>query len=240
MLKMKTNTLLYLIASLALCSCNNAKKSEEKAAEVTPEQQTEAENIITKTVPLCGEFTHITSVTGANIVYTQGDYNIEVTGDSTFILSLKPEIDSGVLTISMGAELNSDLDLLERNHNVTLNISAPSVRCVTLCGSGNFTSKGLWKGEKLEFGIIGSGNFLCDSIDCADFDFMSSGEGKAEYVHIKAQHIHVANTKKSDVKADVETDIIEAENVGSGIFSFTGNANVKKLYPTKAGKIEFN
>lgn len=224
---------------MTICGCKNGNKVEEKEVTVTPEPETAKVNIIKKNVPLFGDFTHITSVTGANIVYTQGDYNIEVIGDSSFIQSLKPEIDSGVLTISMGAELNQDLNLLERNHNVTLNISAPSLRCVTLCGSGNFTSKGLWKGDKLEFGIIGSGNFVCDSIECNIFDFQSSGEGDAEYVHIKAQQMHVSNTRKTNVKADIETETLKSENVGKSTFTFTGTARYQELYPTKSGKIEF-
>lgn len=237
---MKKNTLLYIITALTILGCKNGNKVEEKEVAVVSEPAHAKDNIIKKTIPLYGEFTHITSVTGANIVYTQGDYSFEVIGDSTFIQSLKPDIDSGVLTISMGAELNQDLDLLERNHNVTLNISAPNLRCVTLCGSGNFTSKGVWKADKIEFGIIGNGNFVCDSIECNIFDFQSSGEGDAEYTHISAQQMHFSNTRKTNVKADIETETLKSENVGKSTFTFTGTAKYQELYPTKSGKIEFD
>lgn len=236
---MKKNTLLYFITAMALCSCNNGNNSEKKESDTSKEEVKTEENIITKTVPLMGEFTHITAVTGANIIYTQGNQSMEITGDSSFIQTLKPDIDSGVLTISMGSELNSDLDLFERNHNVTINISAPSLKCVTICSSGNFTSKGLWTGDKIEFGIIGTGNFTCDSIECKMFDFQSSGSGNAAFAHIKAETIHVANSRGSNVTANINTDVLKAENVGNSTFSFNGKANTKELYPTTNGKIEF-
>jgi len=233
---MKKYFTLYIFSLIALCSCNNQNNSANQNNETTPKRKA---NIITKHIPIGAEFTHLTSVSGADIVYSQGDYNMEVTGDSAVIQYLETNFDSNILTLSLGSERNPELNAYEGKQNVTINISAPYLQCVAICSSGSFTSRGKWSGEKIELGIIGSGNFSCDSIDCKIFDLQSSGKGNADFTHIQAESIHFSSTAETGIKADIETDLIMAENQGTTDFHITGHAKNKEIYQGKKGKILF-
>lgn len=233
---MKKFTVFYISGIMALCSCGNQNNATNQKTENTPHREP---NIITKHIPIGAEFTHLTSVSGANIVYTQGDYALDITGDSAIIQHLEADFDANILTLSLANERNSDLNAYEGKQNVTINVSAPNLQCVSICSSGDFISKGMWKGEKLEFGIIGSGNFYCDSIDCNIFDMQSTGRGQGEFAHIKAERIHFASTSETGIKADIDTDLLLAENQSIHDFVFTGKINKKEIYETKRGKILF-
>jgi len=260
---MKKYTLLYIGATLfclgtnlALCSCNQSNKAKDNSSANTQNQKENTSNtnsgassastssasnanIITKQIPIGAEFTHLIAVSGADIVYTQGDYKMDAIGDSSILEFLEADIESGILTISIGSERNQDINFYEGKQNVTINLSAPNLKCVSICSSGNFTSKGLWKSDKIEFGVIGDGNFKCDSIICQFLDYQATGNGNANFAHIKSQKLRFTNTSGSNINADIDTDIIIADNQGNSTFKFTGKANSTELYPTKKGKILF-
>lgn len=253
--KMKKYTLLYILATLAVCSCgNNQNSSETTGTEKNSNTQkatnaqhasdsstnnSKANKIIHKTIPIASEFTHLLSVSGANIIYTQGDYNIEAIGDSSVLSYLATEFDSNTLTISIGTERNQDLNIYEGKLNITINISAPNLQCVSLCSSGDFQSIGTWKADKIELGIIGSGTFSCDTIDCTSFDLSATGNGNGNFSHIKSHKIHFANVANTNITADINTDLISCENSGNSTITFTGRATSQQFYPTKTGKILF-
>lgn len=236
---MKKTRILYSLAIIALCSCNNPTDKNEKDKKASEVQNAPAKsaNIIHKQVAVEGEFTHLTSITGAQINYTQGDYSLEIIGDSAFVQYLKTEFDAGVLSISLSAEKNADLNLFEGKINVTINLSAPHLQCVALCSSGGFSSKGLWKADKMEFGVIGTGEFVCDSIECNTFDYQATGDGDATFAHIKADKIHFYNVGKSNITSVVDTDLLLAENIGHSTMLFSGRAKEHDLNPTRNGKI---
>lgn len=246
---MKKYTLFYILASFAFCGCkqgNNPEEHSSKDAKTSQEsvsgnaEKTKAKvNKIHRNIPIGTDFTHLICVSGADVVFTQGDYKLEAYGDSAILTYLETDFDSNILTISLASERNQDLNIYEGKVDVTINLSAPDLRCVSLCSSGDFISKGLWKGEKIEFGMIGKGQFKCDSIDCSTFDFQSSGNGSADFTHIKAQTIHFANMSNCNVTADINTQILQCENKGNNTMTFTGHAKDQQLYPTKTGKILF-
>lgn len=235
----KKYTLLYILAGALLCGCNQRGNSNHNDNQTAKKDKQYAENIITKTIPIPCEFTHLTSISGADIIYTQGDYGMEVTGDSAKIIGLETNFESNLLTISFKTERNSDINIYETKQNVTINISAPNLACVSICGCGNFTSKGKWKGEKIELGTIGKGNFECDSIECQIFDYRTSGEGEANFCNIKAESTHISNVARTTINANVDTKLLMCENSGTSAISFSGTALKQELFPTKEGKILF-
>lgn len=227
---------------LAICACGGQQKQNRETAtskEAKSEKKKPVANIISKQVHVISEFTHLTSVSGADIVFTPGDYSIEVTGDSALIQYLETDFDSNLLTISIASERNPEINVYEGKPNVTISISAPKLQCVSLCSSGNFTSKGSWKNQTLEFGTIGSGTFYCDSLECESFNYMSTSTGDANFNHIKAKKIHFANLNQSNVNATIDADILEAENKGNSTFTFRGKVNEKRFSPSKTGIIVF-
>ncbi len=246
---MKKYTLLYIGAALAICSCgqhnnpdkanaSNTKDQGDTAIEESNSRSSKA-NIVTKQIPIGAEFTHLIAISGANIVYTQGDYKMDVTGDSSLIAFLETDIESKILTVSLSSEKNQDINIYEGKQNVTINLSAPDLQCVSVCSSGDFTSKGMWKTNKLEFGMIGNGNLHCDSIECEKLDYQATGKGDAYFTHIKSSKSRFTNTSTSNVDANIETNLIIADNQGTSTFKFKGKAETKEIYQSKEGKILF-
>lgn len=236
---MKKNTLLYILGSIALISCgnqnNNAENAENDSTKVAPKKS--SVNIIKKELHVAAPFTHLTSITGATIEYTQGNYRMELEGDSILLKYLETDYESGLLAISFASERNMDINRYETKLNLTVRISAPDLKCVSLCSCGDFISKGIWKGSSIEFGGIGSGSFICDSIQCTSLNYQSSGTGSATFAHIQAPYIHFANTNTSDIDASLSCDTLQAENIGNSTFTFKGTAKLKEIHPTKYGKI---
>lgn len=237
------------MASIAICGCNQQQKQTGNASSDSINNQNNAannaaqssgkQNIIHKVIPVPADFTHLTCISGANVVYTQGDYKMEAVGDSATLQYLETDFDSDLLTISFGSEKNQDINVYEGKINVTINISAPHLQCVSVCSSGDFTSKGIWKGDKIEFGMIGSGHLVCDNIECQSLDYQASGDGNADFTNIKAGKVHIANTAGSNINANVNTDFLQSENLGHSTISFTGQAKSTEFHPTKEGKILF-
>lgn len=245
-IQMKKYTLLYILAALTTIGCNQQKSTNDSSSKDSTSQTTKSvskkakkQNKITKYIPIATDFTHLICVSGANITYTQGDYNIEAIGDSAVLQYLCADFDSNILTLSIGSERNQDINIYEGKLDVTINISAPNLQCVTLCSSGDFTSHGLWKANKIEFGIIGKGSFHCDSIESTTFDLQSTGDGNANFTNINSKSIHIANMSGSNINADVNTELLMCENKGYSTITFTGKASRKELFPTKTGKILF-
>lgn len=235
---MKKYTLLYIIGAIVLASCGGkgttTKKQDTSHKTTAPKK---ASNIIHRNINIAGEFTHLLSMCGADIVYTQGDYNIEVEGDSALLQYLGFDIDSSVLTITLGSQAHQDLNIYEGKSNITINISAPSLQCVSLCSSGDFTSHGLWKNENVEMGIISTGSFSCDSIECKTLSLQSSGKGSASFANIKAANATIDNLAESNINATLDVDYIRAINKGNSTMTFNGRAGEKEFYPTESGKI---
>lgn len=235
---MKKYTLFYILAATVLCGCGQQNKSAENdnnGQESALKKPTT--KIVKKEIHVGGTFTHLTSITGADIEYTQGNYRMELEGDSLLMKYLETDYESGLLTLSLASERNADINRYETKLNLTIRISAPDLQCVSLCNCGDFTSKGTWKGKKIEFGSIGSGSFHCDSIECDKLEFQASGSGNATFTHIQSPYIHFANTNMSNIDALVSCDTLQAENIGRSTFNIKGTAKMKEIHPTKNGKI---
>ena len=236
---MKKYTLLYILPLLALTNCGRKNQPVNNQSVTKPAEAVAKSNIIHKDLFVVSEFTHLTIVSGADIHYTQGDYSIEAIGDSTLLEHIITEFDSSVLTINLGSERNPGLNVYEGKKNVRINISAPALRCVSLCSSGNFTTHGLWKGEVIELGIIGEGSFYCDSIVCNTFDLKSSNNGSGNFAYLTGKEVSFANLGNSNITANVDAEHFVAINRGNCTMTFTGRATTKEIYPTKHGKINF-
>lgn len=237
--EMKGHSLLYILFAMLFCACGQQEKQKQQTAESVPTPKEKTENVISREYPCGGDITHLTSVSGAHIIYTQGPNRLIAEGDSALLNYLDTDFDSGVLTISLGSERNPEINLYEGKKQITIYFSAPNLHCVSLCSSGDFTSKGKWCAETVEMGIIGSGSLHCDSIECQAFDFKASGKGSAYFTLIKSNEINFANLGETDVDAITDTDHLVAINKGRSTMTFSGRATTHEFYPSEKGIILF-
>ena len=235
---MKKQIIIPIALSL-LCSCggnNTGKKTETKQEKNTEDSQ----NIMRTQLNVHGNFNQITSLGGINIIYTQGDYSFEVEGDSIAISHVKADVESGILTLYTSSDNNPELNAYGNKQNITAYISSPDLKCVALCSTGDFTSHGTWKEQNIELGVIGSGSFNLDSVECDICKHEATGGGDATFKHINAtEDITLTSMGNSDVEADINTELISA-TTQKGKLHLTGTAKQKDLSATNKALIEDN
>ena len=232
---MKKQIILPIALSL-LCSCggNNAGKKTETKQEKNERKQ----NIMKMPLKMSGDFNQITSLGGIDIIYSQGDYNCTIEGDSVVLSQVKADVESGILTLYVHTDNNPDINYYGTTQNLKAYICAPYLKCVALCAAGNFSSIGKWTTESLELGVIGTGSFNLDSVECNTFKYEATGEGNATFKHIDSKEsIMFTCMSKSDVNADINTDQIIAATQ-SGKITLTGTAKQKDLSATSKALIE--
>ncbi len=229
---MKKLYLLSLSALILLCSCkgkNTEKDTSEKGASVVSKKA----NIIKKPLYITADFNQITSLGGIDIIYTQGDYNIEAEGDSVILNCIEVSTDSGILTLNLTTDRNKDLNVYEGKQNIKVHISSPDLKCVALCSSGDFKSKGMWENENIELGVIGSGGFELDSVKCNNFKYEATGDGDTRINNLESKdNIYITCMGASNVTTNLNANIINVATQ-SGIVTLTGKVSKKELAATK-------
>jgi hypothetical protein len=241
----------FLTTSILLltlfCSCNNSpnptqqeSKTEEQKNSGTAQPQnhktTKPQSCkAVRHVPLAADFQNIISIGGVNIVYTQGsDCNIDLEGDSVLLSHVSVDIESGVLTLQVKSDSNKDINRYESNYGITAYITTPTLECVSLCESGNFTCEGKWKTDKIHIGCMSTGRFDVNEIECESFKYESSDFDKSVFHSIKAQNAAIYGYRRCYGTFHIETDHLEIICNGESSMTFTGQARTKVI--EKGGK----
>lgn len=198
----KLSFTLTIIAALTLLfACNNnpnAQTSTVNSQSSIPDSQLSTLNYKLINVPIAYPFTNICSLCGVNIEYTQGDEcQIELEGDSAILRYVTTDIESGQLTLGFQTDGNKNINIYESNYNITAHITAPELRLVSLCESGNFTCRGKWTGSNIHIGCLSTGSFYVDSIECESFKFESSYFDHSVFGNIKSDVATVICLRKS-------------------------------------------
>ena len=112
--RMKQGIIITLAALLLLGACRRAstEKQDNSNKKNIEKTETREQNIIRKRISIPFDFSYITNLGSVDIIYTQGNYAIEVEGDSTTLNYLKAEFDSNLLTVSLQDDNNTDINLL--------------------------------------------------------------------------------------------------------------------------------
>ena len=162
---MKQGIIIALAALLLLGACRRAgtEKEDNSSKKNIEKTETREQNIIRKRISIPFDFSYITNLGSVDIIYTQGNYAIEVEGDSATLNYLKAEFDSNLLTVSLQDDNNTDINLFGNAGNVKMYVSAPTLKCVSICGSGSFESQATWRAEDIQLGVLSSGNMKMNS-----------------------------------------------------------------------------
>lgn len=222
-----------IIAALTLLfACNNTPNSQSSTGNdqsSTPDSS-KLSTLNTKliNVPIAYPFSNICSLCGVNIVYTQGnECMIELEGDSALLRYVTTDIESGQLTLGLRNDDNKNINIYESNYNITAYITAPELRLVSLCESGNFTCRGKWTGSDIHIGCLSTGSFDVDSIECERFKFEGSNFDRSIFGHIKSNVATVICLRNSSPTFTFDTDDLFVVAEGDSHPTIKGRA-VKK------------
>ncbi len=231
---MKTlNQMLWtaIVPITLLCACGNAPKQDS-----TPiKKETTKVNIQTRNLPCNREFIQIINLGSADIVYTQGEYQIDATGDSTLLDMLQLSFDSGTLTINMNGEAQSDITPIATMRNVKIQISSPQLNYLTSCGSGAFQSVGTISTDNFQVSITGMGAMQLDTIQCDKFKMENNYAGQAELAYLKCHTAVITafgnSTTTANITAEEEVNVLTGTNGKADI-----NAKTNKIIINSSDK----
>lgn len=228
-------------ATFAFVSCQGTSDGKQTSENIDSERKV----IIKQERPYSGNFEQITILGSTDVVYRQDEhYSIVVECDSIYAPLVVTSVESGTLTINLKGEDQEDVKLFAESPEVTVYVTSPVMRIVSVCGSGSFKAEGPISANDFHTGVIGSGDMSFDSLMCKKFKYQSTGSGDAEFGYIKASSIDLLSNGSGDLKVgglmsdstvtigmtssgDMEIESAKAENVnivatssGNGLFSF--------------------
>lgn len=222
---MRYGTILTLAAAFVLVSCQNKKNEEISQTVGTPsEQKVVKKNIIKKRISILSDFTYLTNLGCIDIIYTPGNYSIEVEGDSTTLTYLTTIFDSNLLTVSIKGDNNTGLNVYGNTSNVKMYISSPKLECVSVCSNGGFESQATWRGEDIQVGVLGTGAVNLASVECTTFSLQSSDMGPVKIANLKADDAVFMSTNSSTIEANVDVKNLTVINEGKQTIKLTGQS----------------
>lgn len=209
-----------------LTACNNPvqKPNEQSGYDDTSQEKVKNEKIVRRQLGTLKDFTHLTNLGSVNIIYTQGDYNMEVEGDSVLLQYLTTSFDSNLLTVSMRTDGNRDINLYGNASNVTMYLSCPNLKCVSICGNGGFESIGKWSGDDIEVGILSTGTMRLDSIECNTFSMQSTSVSNISITNLKVNEATIMTRANATIEMDVDAEELTVLNDGKPTMTLTGRA----------------
>ena len=228
---MKYGYIITISAILLLGSCDNIPKqvenmvSEHKKENAEKKEPTERKrNIIKQHINIPRDFSYITNLGSIDIIYTQGNFSVEVEGDSATLNFLKTDFDSNLLTVSIQNDGNKDYNFYGNTSNVKMYVSCPDLKCVSVCGNGSFKSQATWRTEDLQLGVLGSGSMNIENVECTTFSLQSSDIGNISIADLHAEDATIYSRSSAHIDLNVDVNNLMVLNYGTQTLTLSGKA----------------
>lgn len=200
--------------AVALAACQGSSDGK-----VSTGENDSARSVVKQERPYGGAFEQITVLGSTDVVYRQDEhYSIVVECDSLYLPLVETSVESGTLTINLKGENRDDINSFAENPDVTVYVTSPVMRIVSVCGSGSFKAEGTISSSDFHTGIIGSGDLCFDSLNCKTFNYQATGSGDADFKYINASSIDLLSNGSGDAKVEslVSDSVITVGITGSG------------------------
>lgn len=224
--RMKQGIIIAFTALLLLGACRRAGDGNEENAgkKNTAKTETRKLNIIKKHISIPFDFSFITNLGSVDIIYTQGNYSIEVEGDSAMLTYLVTEFDSNVLTVKVQTDNNKDLNRFGGVSNIKMYVSAPHLQCVSVCGNGGFESQATWRAEDIQIGVLSTGSLKLGRVECTTFNLQSTDIGNITITDLHADDVTLYSRSSADITANMDVNHLVVINEGKQKMKLTGKA----------------
>lgn len=230
----------YPIFLFLLVSCGNVSKKQSEPVVNDSKQAIEAERpIVSKELSVPSSFDHIINLGSIDIVYTQGEKSIRIEGDSVFAEKVKTEFDSNLLTLSIENESNQQTNAYGTKKGLVAYISTPSLTCVSICSSGDFTYEGEWTNDtNVQIGMYGDGNIILGSVTTPSFILESNYGGSCTIGHLKSSQAVVNSRGEASITADLDVNNLSLYNQSAKLIKLTGTVMEKSILKPSAKTLE--
>lgn len=224
---MKYGFIITLASLLLLGSCrqSSAPKADGRNSTTKSEKPaTREQNIIKKHISIPFDFSYITNLGSVDIIYTQGNYSIDAEGDSALLNYLVTEFDSNVLTVNVQTDNNTDFNKFGSTSNIKLYVSAPNLKCVSVCGNGSFESEATWRTEDLQLGVLSTGKMNIGKVECTTFNLQSTDIGDITLTDLHAEDATIYSRSSANINANINVKNLVVINDGKQKMKLTGKA----------------
>ena len=226
---MKYGFLITLSALFLLGSCRNTPTLQEgKTAQEQTNPDKAKRNFVRRYINIPQDFNYIINLGSIDIIYTQGNFSVEVEGDSATLHFLHTDFDSNLLTVSIGNDGNTDYNFFGNTSNVKMYISCPDLKCVSICGNGSFASQATWRTEDLQLGVLGTGALKIGKVECTTLSIQSSDIGDISIADLHAEDATIYSRSSAHIDLNVDVNNLTVLNEGSQTITLTGSAH--KVY----------
>lgn len=227
---MKYGLFIALATLILMGSCRRTTTSNQaNSNQQTEKKEVRKQNIIRKRLPVPFDFSYITNLGCVDIIYTQGNYNMEVEGDSVTLNYLITDYDSNVLTINLELDNNLDLNLYGNTQNVKMYLSAPELKCVSVCSSGSFESQATWRAEDIQLGVLSTGSMNIGRVECTTFNLQSSDIGDITLSDLQAEDASIYSCSSANINANINVKNLIVINEGKQKIKLTGKAQMVRF-----------
>lgn len=220
---------IIILSCILTASCTDNKTNKQTTDDnnqksISTEQKSKP---IKKSLVVTSDFTNIINVGSIDIVYKEGDYNIEVEGDSALLEFLRYDIDSKLLTVRLEGESNKDLSVyIKKSTGITMYVSTPELKAISLCNSGSFKSTNTIHTDDFQVGAMGNSTFDVDSIVCKSFRYEHNDNGTSTFKMIDCESADIFTNCTGEVTAN-----INASNSATLTMRSSCNINMKCKSP---------
>ena len=223
---MKYGIITTLSTLLLLGACRQATPGNDVKTEAQSSAKTDLRklNIIKKRISIPFDFSYITNLGSVDIIYTQGNYGIEVEGDSVTLNYLTAEFDSNILTVNLQTDNNTDINKYGSTNNIKMYVSAPELKCVSVCGNGSFESQATWRAENIQVGVLSTGSMKIGRVECTTFDLQSTDIGNITLTDLQAEDATLYSRSSATINANVNVKNLVIINDGKQTMKLTGKA----------------
>ena len=168
------------MTALMIAGCGQNKTDRQH---VSADSTVSKPEIVRMDIPFTGTFSQITNVGSVDVEYTTGECRVEAEGPKELLKLVKVSVDSGSLTITYNYDNNPDINVFKRTGSpVKVYVSAPSLRIVSTCSTGNFYAKGRLEADEFMAGTLSAGNIVVDTLVChGPFRYECKNEGSGTF-----------------------------------------------------------
>jgi len=176
--------------------------------------------VVTKTITV-PEFSGIDLAGAANIIISQGaTQNVEVSAQQNIIDRLLTKVAGGIWTVKLE-------DGNYSNYDLTIHITVPVIRSISVSGSGNVEVNDFTGQDDLELDISGSGNIEMNAFGgCENLSVTITGSGnvvgKKDFTDLKNMSVHISGSGNF-MAYPVVSDNCHISIPGSGVCFVTVN-----------------
>ncbi len=181
-----------------------------------------------------GNFSKVSLAISANVTIVQGSQcKIEIDADEDDLEKIETEISNETLNIKTKSWSGI-------NHNVTIKITMPDLKGISVAGSGKVSSDTQFKSNDLKLAVSGSGNIVLTDNGAESIDAVITGSGN---IHLKggkfANELKVTITGSgsySSIGMQVSNASVTITGSGSAKVDVTGEL---KTYITGSGNVYY-